>query len=107
MNVVRIDTGRIVDWDTFHTVFAEALGFPGFYGRNMNGWIDCMSYLDDRDVGMSTVTVEPGTVLTLQFEDVDSFAARCPEQYAALVDAVAFVNLRRIEHCEDAVLALK
>lgn len=107
MNVVRIDTGRIVDWDTFHAVFAETLGFPAFYGRNMNAWIDCMTYLDDRDAGMSTVTVEPGTILTLQLVDVDSFAARCPEQYTALVDAVAFVNSRRIEHGEDAVLALR
>ena len=41
--VVRIDGDRIVDWDTFHNVFTEAFGFPGFYGRNMNAWIDCLT----------------------------------------------------------------
>ncbi len=35
---VRIDTNRIVDWNSFHDVFAEAFGFPDFYGRNMNAW---------------------------------------------------------------------
>ncbi|MCA9610738.1 MAG: barstar family protein [Myxococcales bacterium] len=34
--IVAIPTRRIVDWDTFHDVFAEAFGFPGFYGRNLD-----------------------------------------------------------------------
>ena len=36
--LVRIDTKRIRDWASFHDVFAEALGFPDFYGRNMVAW---------------------------------------------------------------------
>lgn len=36
MTLVKLDTRRITDWDTFHDVFAEVFGFPGFYGRNMN-----------------------------------------------------------------------
>ena len=47
MTVVRLDCDRITDWDSFHAVFAEVFGFPNFYGRNMNAWIDCMTYLDD------------------------------------------------------------
>jgi RNAse (barnase) inhibitor barstar len=38
MTLVKVDMGRIHDWDTFHTVFHEVLGFPGFYGRNMDAW---------------------------------------------------------------------
>ena len=38
MKRIHIDTARIKDWDSFHNVFAEAFGFPGFYGRNMDAW---------------------------------------------------------------------
>src|SRR5688572_7987636 len=41
--VIKIDTQRITDWKSFHNLFAEVFGFPGFYGRNMDAWIDCMS----------------------------------------------------------------
>ncbi len=104
--VVAIPTNRIHDWASFHDVFAEAVGFPSFYGRNMNAWIDCMTSLDDPDAGMSRVHVRNGGVLTLQLEDVDDFAARCSEQYAAIVEASAFVNWRRIEQGGVAVVAL-
>ena len=106
MTVVRIDTSRIVDWATFHAVFAEALGFPDFYGKNMNAWIDCLTYVDEPDNGMTKITIEPGSVLTLQLDGVSSFAERCPEQYAAVIECTAFVNWRRLEFGDPAVLAL-
>lgn len=106
MTKVVIDTRRIVDWDTFHTVFAEALGFPKFYGRNMDAWIDCMTYLDDHEAGMTSIHVEPGSVLTVELQEATEFAARCPEQFEALVDCAGFVNWRRLEHGEASVLAL-
>lgn len=104
--VVEIETIRIIDWDSFHVVFAEALGFPDFYGRNMNAWIDCMTCLDDREAGMSTVHCDSGAVVTLALKDVTDFAKRCPTQYSALVESAAFVNWRRIEQGYGSVLAL-
>jgi hypothetical protein len=106
MVVVTIDTQRIVDWDTFHDVFSEALGFPDFYGRNMNAWIDCMTYLDDPESGMSRVHAPTGGVLTLQLQHVEDFSARCPILYAAIIERAAFVNWRRIELGSPPVLAL-
>jgi RNAse (barnase) inhibitor barstar len=104
--VVAISTRRIVDWESFHAVFGEALGFPDFYGGNLDAWIDCMTYLDDADAGMSTITCSPGSVVTLHLDDATDFAMRCAEQYAALVECTAFVNWRRIEKGSGAVLAL-
>jgi hypothetical protein len=95
----------VTDSHSFHTVFAEKLGFPDFYGRNMNAWIDCLTYADEDD-GMRSVTVQPGQVLTLQLDDIRDFAARCPDLYAGLIEASAFVNWRRIELGSGAVLAL-
>ena len=31
---VSVHASRITDWDSFHDIFAETFGFPGFYGRN-------------------------------------------------------------------------
>ena len=47
MPVVSIPTNRIADWASFHDVFAETLGFPSYYGRNMDASIDCLTYADD------------------------------------------------------------
>jgi Barstar (barnase inhibitor) len=45
--VVEVPMSQINDWDTFHDTFAQALGFPDFYGRNMDAWIDCLTYADE------------------------------------------------------------
>ncbi|HEU4834192.1 MAG TPA: barstar family protein [Pyrinomonadaceae bacterium] len=103
---VLIDAGRISDWDSFHDTFAETLGFPGFYGRNMDAWIDCMTCLDDPDAGLTSTHVTRGDVIVLCMSDVGDFKRRCPEIYDALVECSAFVNYRRIERGEPAVLAL-
>ena len=104
--VIVIDTARIIDWPTFHAVFAEACGFPSFYGANRDAWIDCMTSLDDVDAGMTTVPCERGQMVTLQLGDIAGFAARCPRQFRALLEDSAFVNWRRLERGEGAVLAL-
>jgi Barstar (barnase inhibitor) len=94
---------QITDWDSFHDTFAHALGFPDFYGRNMNAWIDCLTYEDD---GMTAYPVQPGDVLTLQLLECRDFRARCPEIYEALIDSAALVNWRRIELGDPPILAL-
>lgn len=104
--IVKIDANRIVDSASFHDVFAEALGFPGFYGRNMDAWIDCLSYLDEPEAGMTSVHAPPGGVVTLLIEGIADFAVRCPEQYADLIECAAFVNWRRVERGDPPVLAL-
>ena len=103
---VRIDLGEVADWDSFFDLFVAKLGFPGFFGRNMNAWIDCMTCLDSPDAGMTSVQVARGQVLVLELEGVSAFQRRCPEQYAALIESAAFVNWRRLEKGEPAVLTL-
>jgi hypothetical protein len=104
--VLKIDVEAIATLDDFHSHFARALGFPEFYGRNMNAWIDCMTDVDDPDAGLSRVTVRPDRILTLHLSGIDTLALRSPDIYATLVDAVAFVNRRRIERGQSAALAL-
>lgn len=103
---VKIDCAQIKDWASFHAVFAEAFGFPDFYGKNISAWIDCLTSLDAPEDGMTKVHCAPGSVITLQLDHVREFRRTCPEQYAALIECSAFVNWRRIEAKQESVLAL-
>jgi len=103
--IVRIDARQIRDWDSFHDFFAETLGFPDFYGRNMNAWIDCMENLEGDDV-MTSVRIPKGGVLTLHFDHMADLADRCPDIYSGIVECSAFVNFSRIDMEREPVLAL-
>jgi RNAse (barnase) inhibitor barstar len=92
--------------EDFDDVFQRALGFPSFYGRNMDAWIDCKTSVDAAADGLTTVRVLPGEILILEIGDPLYFRSRCPEQYAALIECSAFVNFRRREVGEPPVLAL-
>ncbi len=106
MRRVAIDPARLVDEDSFHDAFAEAFGFPPFYGRNMDAWIDCLTRLDDPSAGMTSWHVAPGEVVVIDLGDATDLARRRPDLYADLVECAAFVNLRRIEKGDPAFLAL-
>ena len=105
MPIIDVPVSQITDWESFHDTFATRLGFPDFYGRNMDAWIDCLTYRNEDD-GMASVVVEPGDVLTLQLDEGRAFAQRCPDQYSAVIKGAAFVNWRRIEMGKRPILAL-
>lgn len=94
--VVAIAGDRIADWDSFHDLFAEAFEFPAWYGRNMNAWIDLMTYLDEDD-STTGVFVAPGETMTINLTGAKALRERHGEVYDALIECTAFVNWRRIE----------
>lgn len=104
--IVSFPGEHITDWGTFHTVCQEVFGFPDFYGRNMNAWIDCMTDLDAPENGMTKINVAKGGLVVIRLDNADDFKKRCPEQYDALIESAAFVNYRRVELGEAPVLAL-
>ena len=106
MTTVSVDCANIRDWQSFHDEFAVVFGFPEFYGRNMDAWIDCMTSLDKPENLMTRIHAADGEVMTLQLENVGSFREQHPELYAAIVDGLAFVNWRRLEVGERAILSL-
>jgi hypothetical protein len=104
--VITVPVDQITDWTSFHDVFQRTLGFPEFYGRNMDAWIDCMTSLDSEVDGLSAVAVGSGQILVLRIDDPFDFKRRCREQYDALIECSAFVNSRRTEMGQQPVLAL-
>lgn len=94
---VTVDFSKIKDWETFHSIFKKVMGFPEFYGKNMNAWIDCMSYIDDADSGMSSVIVRPGESLEIIILGTKDGIENCSEVFQAFIECVAFTNQRFIE----------
>lgn len=105
MPAVRLDGSRIENWTTFHDACRTAFGFPDFYGRNMDAWIDCLSGLRDGD-GMSAFTLGPGEVLEIELTHADALRRKAPDILDALEDCTAEVNERCVENGEKPVLAL-
>lgn len=103
MPLVRIDASTITDFPTFHDCFADALGFPNFYGRNMDAWIDCLTSLDEPLDGMTTVHGSPDDMVVLHLENVGGVP---DDVMRAFAECAAFVNWRRIEVGEPAILAV-
>ena len=88
--VADVPTSEIYDWTSFHSVFAEALGFASYYGRNNNAFLDILGAPQAPDVA---VNVPEGGLLVISLDESGaSFAARCPEQYAFLVEAAAHLS---------------
>jgi len=90
---VFFESDGVVDWDTFHAVSQETFGFPDSYGRNMDAWIDCLTYVREGD-GMSRFELEKDEMLEIEVSNTKAFSRRVPEVFDALVECSAFVNSR-------------
>lgn len=104
--VVVLDVGRLLDWDSFHDVFAETFSFPANYARTMDAWQDCMQELDFIPAGEASSRVPLGHMLVLSIPDSNVLQGRNPEIYLALLEHSAYVNSCRMETGNPAYLAL-
>ncbi|MBB5353909.1 RNAse (barnase) inhibitor barstar [Haloferula luteola] len=82
-------------WEDFHECFAQRFGFPDYYGRNMDAWIDCM---EDYALGEDS--------LVLQIDGMQKLKDACPDVYEAICECSAFINYRSSESGGDRFLAL-
>src|SRR5262245_3667184 len=102
--IIRINARRLIDSAGLHATLPEAFGFPAGYGKNLDALVDCLTHLDDPSAGMSRVQVFPGQVALLAIEHAHHTGRPVAEQLRALVDALAFVNWRRLERGHPPVL---
>ncbi|OWK46505.1 barstar family protein [Fimbriiglobus ruber] len=104
--LIRIDARRLTDAAGLHATLSEVLGFPAGYGKNLDALVDCLTHLDDPKAGMTKVHVLPGQVALLVIDHLTGKSAKEAAQVTALLDAVAFVNWRRLEKGQPPVLAV-
>lgn len=95
---VTLPAAALASASAFHTHCAEVFGFPAFYGRNGDAWIDCMADIDKPDHRMTSIHVEPGATLLIEIPGAarDGTAAAHPE-LLELLELVACVNARLAE----------
>jgi RNAse (barnase) inhibitor barstar len=105
MPAVVLDGRSIGNWRAFHAECQSAFGFPDFYGRNMDAWIDCLSGLRDA-AGMSTFVLNPDEVLRIEVQHSDALRKKAPEILEALEECASEVNRRCTENSEKPVLSL-
>lgn len=105
MPVVRLDGSSIADWASFHDASRSAFGFPDFYGRNMDAWVDCLSTLRDDD-GMSSFVLGAQEILEIELLHSKMLRQKAPDIMDALEDCTAELNERYIENGEKPALTL-
>jgi RNAse (barnase) inhibitor barstar len=105
MATVRLDGEKINTWDAFHSESQAAFGFPDFYGRNIDAWIDCLSTLREDD-GMTKFMLGPYEALRMEVPHSDVLRRRAPEIFSALKECVSIVNRLYIENGEEPGLNL-
>ena len=106
MPIVRLNGEHIRNWDTFHTECISAFGFPDFYGRNLDAWVDCLSYLRDDD-GMTKFKLKDNEVLTIEITHSDLIKQHEPELLDELAMCVDLMNERYEDYGEQPALTLK
>jgi hypothetical protein len=103
---IGINADLIRNWNDFHDLFSKTLGFPEFYGRNMDAWIDCMTYIDDKEAGMSKFWINKTDTLLIELTNSEEFKKACPDIHLALLECAAFVNKRRLDTRGQAMIAI-
>jgi hypothetical protein len=106
MPSATLDGRQMHTWEGFHRESRQVLGFPGFYGNNLDAWIDAMSGLRDGD-GMTRFALAPGEMLHLVVAHAADMKKAAPAILDALQEAVAEVNLRCTEAGQAPPLALQ
>ena len=105
MLTVHLDAARILDWETFHTECQREFGFPDYYGRNMDAWVDCLSYLRDEE-GMCKFRLEADDVLKIEVANAGRLKQTVPEILDELAFCVAAINERYADYGEKPALQL-
>lgn len=105
MATVCLNGETITDWESFHIQCQNAFGFPDFYGRNMDAWVDCLSYLRD-DEGMSKFRLKPNEFLQIEIAHAELLKQRLPDLLEELKFCIDGINERYQDYGEKPALAL-
>jgi hypothetical protein len=106
MATVQLNGEAITDWDSFHKTCAAAFGFPEFYGRTMDAWVDCLSYLRD-DENMTRFRLKPNEVLQITISHAESLRKNLPDLLEEVAFCIAGINERYDDYGEKPALELK
>lgn len=105
MATISLNGETITDWSAFHTECQHAFGFPDFYGRTMDAWVDCLSYLRDDD-GMTRFRLGPDEVLHIEIRNAEALRRQAPDILEEITFCIAAINDRYADYGEKPALDL-
>lgn len=91
---IEFDASTWADDDPMHDDLAKGLGFPSWYGRNLDALADCSLDLAAGRLGFAPGI--PGGVLL--FRHFDRFARRAPGRARAVLDIFVTASSRALQH---------
>lgn len=91
---IYIDFKEITELSDLHEKLKEELGFPDFYGMNVNALIDCLQSMRFPEEGMSKVVLGEEEVLALELKNFSNAKMLLVN---SLLVAVEAVNQREID----------
>jgi RNAse (barnase) inhibitor barstar len=104
---IIINGKKLMNWKSFHNYFSKVFGFPDFYGRNMNAWIDCMGDIDHPEHGMTkNISIKKGESIEFVIQHARELEKRKKEIYDSLIEWSSFINQRRIEDGKQPLIFL-
>lgn len=94
MKKIKLDFNKIVSIEDLHKELKEKMGFPDFYGGNVNALIDCLSSMRYPEDGMCKTTLRNEEVLLIE-------AARLSQSNVVILNnlliAIEHVNNRELD----------
>ena len=94
LKTVHIDLREIDSWRKFHNYFANFEGFPSYYGKNLDAWIDVMQdYFEEQCV----LIIELRGPMNKYYQN---------EFYVSILDCIAFVNCRKLEESSYGLISV-
>ncbi len=105
MASTKLDGNRIRDWESFHDECQQAFGFPEFYGRNMDAWVDCLSYLRDND-DMTRFKLNEDEKLQIVINDAQRMRESAPDILDEITYCIGGINERYEDYGEKPALEL-
>jgi hypothetical protein len=107
MTTVRLDGKKINGQATFHDESQAAFGFPDFYGRNMDAWVDALCSLRDPEgEGMTRFALGPDDTLQIAVLHADQLRRQAPEIFDFLKEGAEAVNETCVEMGQKPVVRL-
>lgn len=102
--IVKLDGRKMIE--SFHEYFAETFGFPDFYGKNMDAWIDCMSDLDCEEAGMiSKNYVAPGQSVVFYIKHQEELK-QYREIWDDFIECTSHLNKDRLQRNQPPLIYL-
>lgn len=105
MASTQINGANIRDWDSFHDECIQAFGFPDFYERNLDAWVDCLSYLRDAD-GMTRFKLAETEKLEITINHAEQMRLQVPDIFEEITYCIGGINERYEDYGEKPALAL-